>query len=255
MSFLSDIVDVGTSIFGGNSLGASLARTAAIGATLYMLNRNTTGGTPGSDTAPAPDTGTRLTLAPNPSNPIPVLYGSAFAPGILVDAQISNENKRMHYVYAICEKTGTKLSDSTASTFQFEDIYINDQRLVFKSDGVTVNYSVDRDSNVDYSMQDLVKVHCYAGSSSLPVAPEGYTLSSPASAYSVVPTWTTNHVMSDLIFAVVEVNYNKDKGVNSAPSSVKFHISNSMILPGDCLYDYMTNERYGAGIPATEIYL
>lgn len=255
MSFLSDIVDVGRAVFGGNSLGASLARTAAIGATLYMLNRNTGGGSPGGTETAAVDTGTRLTLAPNPGNAIPVLYGSAWAPGILVDAQISNENKRMHYVYAISERTGTLLSDGTTSAFQFEDIYINDQRLVFKSDGITVNYSVDRDSNVDYSMQDLVKVYCYAGSSSLPVAPEGYTLAAPAAAYTVVPTWTTNHAMSDLIFAVIEVNYNRERGVNSAPNSVKFHISNSMVMPGDCLYDYMTNERYGAGIPSEEIYL
>jgi hypothetical protein len=27
-----------------------------------------------------------------------------------------------------------------------------------------------------------------------------------------------------------------------------------MTLPGDVMLDYMTNERYGAGIPSTEIY-
>ena len=39
----------------------------------------------------------------------------------------------------------------------------------------------------------------------------------------------------------------------AAPSSVKFHVTNSMTQPGDCIYDYMTNEMYGAGIDPAEI--
>jgi hypothetical protein len=30
-------------------------------------------------------------------------------------------------------------------------------------------------------------------------------------------------------------------------------MKNTMTLPGDVLYDYMTNTRYGAGIPEAEI--
>ena len=59
--------------------------------------------------------------------------------------------------------------------------------------------------------------------------------------------------MSDLVFAVIEITYNSSNGVTKAPSSVEFHVSNSMTMPGDCIYDYMTNTRYGAGIPVTEI--
>jgi hypothetical protein len=59
--------------------------------------------------------------------------------------------------------------------------------------------------------------------------------------------------MSNLVFAVVEVNFNRDKNVTTAPASVKFHITNTMTMPGDCIYDYMTNQMYGAGIDAGEI--
>jgi hypothetical protein len=59
--------------------------------------------------------------------------------------------------------------------------------------------------------------------------------------------------MGDLVFAVVEVNFNRDKNITQAPQSMKFHISNTMNQPGDCLYDYMTNTRYGAGIDAGAI--
>ena len=254
MSFLDDIVDIGTTIFGGNGLGAQLARTAALGGVLYLLN-NTNKSSQQAATADtvAPDPRNRITLTPDPQNKIPVIYGSAFAPGMLVDAQISNSNTRMHFVYAICETTGTQLSDGSASTFVFNDVWINDQRCVFQSDGVTVNYTVDRDSNVDYSMQNLVRVYCYRAGSGNPVVPEGYTNTALTSATAVVANWTANHLMSDLVFAVVEITFNRDKNITSAPSSVRFHITNSMTQPGDCIYDYMTNERYGAGVPVAEI--
>ena len=255
MSFLDDIIDVGTSIFGGNGLGAQLARTAALGGVLYLLNNtNKSSSQPGAAaTASTPDPRNRITLAPNPENRIPVVYGSAYAPGILTDAQISNSNTTMHFVYAIAERTGTRLSDTAASTFVFNDVWINDQRCVFQSDGITVDYTVDKDSNVDYSMQGLVRVYCYAGSSTNAVVPVGYTSGALSAAYTIVPNWTTSHNMSDIIFAVVRVDFNRDKNVTSAPTSVKFHITNSMNQPGDCLYDYMTNARYGGGIDPGEI--
>lgn len=254
MSFLDDVIGVGKAVFGGDSLGSSLARTAALGAAVYLMNRSSKGNDVGSGASSAtPDPRNRIQLQPSPENRIPVVYGSAFVPGIITDAQISNNNNTMHFVFTICEKTGTLLSDSTQSEFTFEDIYYNDQRVVFKEDGFTVNYTVDRDSNVDYSLQDLVKVYCYAGSSSNPVVPEGYSNSSLDNASEIMPDWTTNHTMSDLIFAIVEVNYNRDKGVTQAPSNMKFHISNTLTQPGDCLYDYMTNTRYGAGLATTEI--
>jgi 1-deoxy-D-xylulose 5-phosphate reductoisomerase len=58
--------------------------------------------------------------------------------------------------------------------------------------------------------------------------------------------------MNNLVFAIVEVTYNKTKNVTSLPN-MSFAIQNSMTMPGDCLWDYMTNTRYGAGIPASEI--
>jgi hypothetical protein len=67
-----------------------------------------------------------------------------------------------------------------------------------------------------------------------------------------MPAWTINHAMNDLIFAIVEVTYDKTKGITSVPT-FNFHLTNSMSQPGDCLFDYMTSTRYGCGIPSTEI--
>ena len=69
-----------------------------------------------------------------------------------------------------------------------------------------------------------------------------------------MPNWASaTHAMNDLLFAVVRVDYNRDKNVTGL-GDMLFHIQNNMYLPGDCLYDYMTNTRYGAGISASEIY-
>jgi hypothetical protein len=59
--------------------------------------------------------------------------------------------------------------------------------------------------------------------------------------------------MEGLVFAVVQVDYDVSKGSTSI-GTFRFDITNSMTLPGDCMFDYMTNTRYGAGIPAEDIY-
>jgi hypothetical protein len=140
-----------------------------------------------------------------------------------------------------------------ASTFQFKNIFWDDNRIVFDSNGITAQYMTDRDGNVDRTIAGLVRVYCFAGNGSTPVVPVGYTNPSLATAYSRVPGWTTNHTMSDLVFAVVQIDYNRDRGVTGL-ANMTFNIENSMTMPGDCLYDYMTNTRYGAGVDPEDIF-
>lgn len=257
MSFIDDVFDFGKSVLGvfsGNSIGSTLARTALLGFGLKQLNSTVNVGN-NATTSPTIDPGVRLQVDPDANHKIPVLYGSAYFGGIITDAYLSADNKTMYYVLTLSEKTGTKVSDNADSTFAFNDVYINDQRLVMKADGITVDYTVDRDGNVDESMKDLVKVYCYSGSSTDPVQIEDYNPSSTLpNANSVMPNWTSNHTMSDLVFAIVKIDYSKEKNLTSVPK-VTFHITNSMSLPGDCLYDYMTNTRYGAGIAVEDIYV
>jgi hypothetical protein len=59
--------------------------------------------------------------------------------------------------------------------------------------------------------------------------------------------------MDNLVFAVVSVEYNKERNVTSL-GELEFKITNSMTLPGDVLNDYMKNTRYGAGLTDAEIY-
>jgi hypothetical protein len=67
----------------------------------------------------------------------------------------------MFFCLTLSEKTGTKLSDSAASTFTFKDIYWNDEKIVFKTDGITVDYTVDRNGTVNSDYSDDIQTAGY----------------------------------------------------------------------------------------------
>lgn len=245
MSFLDGI--------GGSVLG-SVAQIAILAlVSKQMANNVPENNIPSTTTTSNIDAGVRLQIDPDSSSKIPILYGTAFFGGNITDAQMTDDNKTMYYCLALSERTGTKLSDGQTSQYTFKDIYWNDQRIIFKSDGITVDYTVDRQGTQDISLRDQVKVYCYAGNSSTPKIPENYTNVSPPNAYTIMPNWTqSTHTMNELIFAIVRVDYSREKNITGI-GKLLFHISNSMYLPGDVMNDYMTNTRYGAGITSAEI--
>jgi hypothetical protein len=259
MSFFDDIIGGAKDIFGGILGGGSGTIGSIISAVVtgFALNKMSKSVSPTNNTpavqAATPDYGVRLQVPPSVDQKVPVLYGSSIFGGIITDAVLANDNKTMYYVITLCEKTGTKISDDLASTFEFENIYWDDNRIVFDTNGTTALYTIDRDGNIDKNIAGLVDVYCYAGNSSTPVGVKGYNSTSLVYAYNIVPNWTVSHSMDDLVFAIIKIKYNKDSGLVGLPN-VTFDINNSMTLPGDCLYDYMTNTRYGAGIPNEEIY-
>lgn len=256
MGLLDDIGGFIGGALGGNNFLGGLVSTALTGLALNQVTKSMNKDNDAAKKAertPEPDRGVRLQVPVSTENAIPVLYGTAVLPGIITDAVQSNNNKTMTYVLTLSERTGTKLSDGQLSTYRFYDVYWNDNRVVFRSDGITASYTVDRDGNVDRNIDGLVRIWCYGGDSYTGVIPEGYSGSVP-SAFTIVPGWTGAMIMTDLVFAVVEVNYDRDRGVTGLPD-VRFRVSNSMTLPGDCLLDYLTSSRYGAGISQEDIYV
>lgn len=231
----------------GSSASATLAKTAALGYAVKLMSDNVNKDK-NTGTQEAKDTGARIQLNPDPQNKIPVLYGSAFFGGNITDVRLSTDQKTITYCLALAEQTGLKINGS-ATGYVFNDLYLNNNRVVFKADGITVDYTLDADGNQDISMRDLVKVYVYAAG---PKQPEGYSGTTPA-ADTVMPGWTAaTHPMTGLIYAIVSVTYNRAKNVVGLPDC-KFHLTSDMTLPGDVLRDYMTNDRYGAGIPLAEI--
>ena len=256
MSFLSGIVNFGKSalgFLGGNSIGSSLVKTALLGYAVNKMSKSVLkeNDTKGSGSTSNIDKGVRLQVKPNAEAKIPVLYGDAFFGGNISDAAMTNANKTMWYCLTLAEKTGTALSGG-ATTYTFQDVYWNQQRIVFQADGITADYAVDSNGTIDRSISGLVKVYLYAGSSSNGQIPTGYSGTVP-NADTVFPNWTSStHPMTNLVFALVSVDYNREKNVTGI-ADMLFQVESSMKKPGDVLYDYLTSTVYGAGIPTAEI--
>lgn len=258
MSFIDDIVGVGKTLYktvAGSDIASGLAKTAALGFLLNQVNKNVNKDNDISSQAKLneKDRFVREQLSPNTQHAIPVVYGDSFIKGIITDAILTDGNGTMWYCVTICEKTGTLLSTGANSVITFKKIFLNNCEVAFQSDGQTVASITDADGNVSTDVANLIKIYCYNNGSNSPILPEGYTNPSLLFARDVFPGWTSNHSMDNLVFVLVKVIYSKEKNVTSL-GELEFKLNNTLTLPGDVLYDYMTNDRYGAGIDPTEIY-
>jgi hypothetical protein len=272
VSFLDDIVNVGSSVWDwatGNSTSAGVARAAALG---YMLKEvqasinkdnergQSTGSSSGGSTTLEQDYGVREQVDPDTTNVIPVVYGQAFLAGSVIDAVLSEDNQTMWYCITICEKTGVLMSTfdeetgtAIESRISFEGMYWNNGQLTFAADGITATALTDADGNSSDDVNGLIQVWLYNNGSNSPTRFTGY--SEPAlayPAYEIFPNWTPNHTMDNIVFAIVKVTYNKTKNVTGL-GTLEFKMKNTLSQPGDVIYDYLTNKRYGAGIAPEEI--
>jgi hypothetical protein len=238
----------------GDILG-SVVQIAALAFIAKQISHNTAPASQVSTTNAGSTTvtGSPVTVPAGSENKVPVLYGTSYLGGTITDAVMTNSNQTMYFAITLSEKTGLVYSTNTASNYLVQDVYWNNQRIIFQDDGVTCDYTVDTNSIVDSSLHGNLKIYCYKGNSDSPAIPEGFTNANPPKAYEVMPGWSSGtHMMNDLIFAIVELDYNQANSITSL-GQLLFHIQNTLHLPGDVLYDYMTNTRYGAGIDPTEI--
>lgn len=259
MSFLSGLASIAKSTFGfltGNSIGSQIARTVLTGFAVKKMvdaRQVETNQDDPSIQEEAPDYGVREQANADPTARIPVVYGRAFTSGKLFDVRMDNNNQTMWYAMALSEYTGPTLT-GTNSVFTFRRIFYNNSRVVFQSDGITVDHTVDVNGKIDRSLKDLVKIYCYENStaSGSQKAPLGYTLSSAVNGYDVFPQWTSSHTAQGLVFALIKVDYDKEKNAAGLGSFV-VELENSLKLPGDVLADYMNSQYYGGNIDSTKI--
>ena len=224
--------------------------TAAVAVGLALATSRLLGLTGGAG-GTQQDPGVRIQFPPATQNKIPIVYGTVNTKGTVTDARISNENKTMTYVLALSEKTQT-------GVFSIGDIYWNDQLLVFDTDAGEshiVRSSIDQnglgDSNTNYD--GLIRVRVYSGDTNsgsqiFPPQATGNTIN----VRTLLDESDTNYLMNGLVFAVIQIDYNGEKGITGL-GQVTFQVSNTLSNPALVWYDYMTSERYGAAIPTQQI--
>lgn len=250
MSFLSVIGNIiGAVIPGGSVITAVLSAIALNKLKKSIAKDNAAAGTK------AEDKGTKVTVQPSVDNKIPVLYGRAITGGIITDVAIQDNNLRLDVCYTICEQTGVVFSTDVASVFTPKDVYIDGKKVVFDSNGYSVKYLVDSEGVKDEKFAGLIQILFFDGNSSIYRPMPGFESKYASDAFDARDNmlgWYGNQEMQELVFAIVRLFYNADKGLTSIPS-IAFDVENSLTEPGDCLFDYMTSPRYGAAIPFWEI--
>ena len=203
--------------------------------------------------------GGRVQLPPATDNKIPVIYGSAFIGGSIIDAYLTTDQKTMYYVVAFAEVTDT----SVGSDISYGDIYYDGKLATFTSDGLggTTKVSVLTNNATNPVQQDtringFLNIYLYKNGST--GATSG--INTTQNAYDVMPNWgSSTYAMSNCAFAIVKVAYSTDAGTTSL-GAVTAQIKNTesgqttgVFRPGSAIKDYMLNGRYGCAIPLAQI--
>jgi hypothetical protein len=208
--------------------------------------------------------GSRIQASPATDNKLGIVYGSAFVSPIIVDAKISEDQKIMWWVLALTERTDTgsyTLGDIDSATTT--NVFWGDKQLIFAdmSDRTKVTSWIDSNGDTDTKVAGNLFVYLYDNGSSSPVnsAVSAITVMSDAQIASD-QRWNSSRytsagkspTMYRTVFAVIKMIYNQDAGITSLPQ-IKIKVTNSLTKPGDVIYDYLSNSRYGCGIDINQI--
>jgi len=251
----------------GTALYIATAAVAAVGIA-WGVSRVINGNPNKGNNSATQSQGGRIQLPPATNNKIPVVYGNAYINGIITDARLKTTDQKKNDTMFYCIVLSETCNDPTA-VYEIDDIYWNDLRLIAADsstnshkilkgvknvnnpDGVTEDFE---DKNFFGNNTYYVETRVYAGGNTSadqiwPAPSTGNT----ANAYDFWAfddgTWTSRNEMKGLVYAIVKVTWNAEKGFTALPN-MTFRMNNSVSNPADVWYDYMTSQRYGAGIDA-----
>lgn len=200
--------------------------------------------------APSADStnpGNRQQVAPATDNKLPVVYGSAYVGGIVTDLSITSDNQTLYYVLSLCEVT-----NNGADIITFGDVYFGGKKVVFDGSGPNITGLLDESTGVVSTKQaPYIQFYFYRNGSNTPT-------NSSLSAIQVMQSsgltykWDSNKKMSNCAFVIMVLKYNSSAGITGLQQT-KFKVTNSRSSVGDCFYDYLTNDVYGAALPVSQI--
>ena len=208
------------------------------------------------------DAGARIQLPPAADNKLPIVYGTSWVGGPVIDAKISTDQKFMWYVIALSEKpAGQTITFDTAN-----GVYYGGKKVQFGSNGV-VNALVTNTTpaQVDTKMAGKIYIWLFqndANSAGVNTTQTPYQIMTDSSTGGGIPDgWNTSTYtdggqsvqLNNMAYAIVRVEYNVDATTTSL-DTLQIKLTNNMggdngCKPGVAILDYLTNERYGCAIP------
>jgi len=197
--------------------------------------------------------GGRIQLPPATDNKLPVVYGSAFIGGPITAAFISEDQQTMWYVISLAEVLDTAGSPENV----FGNVYYDGKLVTFDSPtSASIANLQTNTSPATYDTKPAGKLFIYKfpNGSSSGINTGGQTAWEILSD-SQIPSaarWTSADTMTNCTFIIVKILFNPDAGLVSL-GTITAQLTNTVTKPGDAIYDYLINTRYGCAIPSTRI--
>lgn len=200
----------------------------------------------------SPNPGNNQQLPPATDNKLPVVYGSSYVGGTIVDLSITSDNQQLYYVIAISEVTNTNVGQ-TPDTITFGDVYYGGKLVQFtNSTSSSITGLLDESTGiVDTTVAGRIEFWLYPNGSATPARGTGSAIT-VMSDPNLVYQWDASKQMTNCAFAIVKLTYSQSANVRGIEQT-KFQVTNSRTNTGDCFYDYLINTRYGASIPLNQI--
>lgn len=238
-----------------STLAAFVARTVlTIGISKLLSNRSRPRG--------GGESGSRIQLPPATDNKLPVVYGKAYVTPVVTDAKLTENQKIMWYVCALAEGTDS-------GSYTFGDIYWNGRKCIFGDPYTAKVTALETNSDpvqTDTSVNGWIYIWRFpngslsgidtGGSSAISLLSDAVSGGGiPANIRWNSPLYTSNGQSADMektAFLVIRLEYNVDANTTGLPP-ITVELTNSLTKPGQVLYDYMTNTRYGCAIPPSDV--
>lgn len=206
--------------------------------------------------------GGRVQLPPATNNKLPVVYGTAFVGGSIIDAKISSDLQTMWYCIALAEVTNTMPGD-TPDTITFNEIYYDGKLAALSGSSVTsLTTNTAGTPEVDTKINGNLDIYLFpngsfsgtntGGQSAIQIMSDASIPADQRWNQGIYTAGGQSATMTSTAFVIVKVKYNQDAGT-TALGSVTAKITNTRTKPGDCIKDYLLNDRYGCGVPASAI--
>jgi hypothetical protein len=200
----------------------------------------------------SPNPGNNQQVPPATDNKLPVVYGTSYVGGTIVDLSITEDNQQLYYVIALCEVTNTN-AGQTPDTITFGDVYYGGKLVQFtNSTSSSITGLLDESTGiVDTTVAGRIEFWLYPNGSNTPARGSGSAITVMQDP-NLVYQWDANKLMTNCAFAIVKLTYSQSANVRGIEQT-KFQVTNSRTNTGDCFYDYLINNRYGASIPLSQI--
>ena len=214
--------------------------------------------------------GGRIQLPPATDNKLPVVFGSAWVNGTIIDAKISVDNKYMWYVLGFSDIT----TNSVMSYDTVNGVYYDGKKVTFGTNGAVTQLTTNTTpAQVDTKIAGFLNIWLFTngsfsgintgGLSAIDIMSDSVTGggipdalrwnggSSPST--SIYTSNGQSASMNYVAFAIVRIAYNGDAGTTNL-GTLQVKLTNNLgasygARPGDAILEYMNDPWSGCNIP------